>query len=255
MGLIIAIAGSQLAVSLVNLASTLLVKPKRFPKLDFSKGVPDIAKTLVIVPTMLGSLAAIESMVEALEVRFLGNRTKNIYFGLLTDFNDSNKEHQPTDEILLNTLIRKISDLNKHYVRTEEDIFFLFHRSRQWNESEHKWMGKERKRGKLSDLNDFLLGKKQDNFSLLAGSASTLKNIKYVITLDTDTQLPRDVAKYLIGTMEHPLNRPHYDTQKQCITNGHSILQLRIAESLPSQNLSRYLWLSGNEFGIDPYTL
>lgn len=253
LGLIFAISGSQLAIALVNLISTLVVKPRSLPKMDFTKEIPSSTPTLVIIPTLLGSINDINSMVEALEVRYLGNRVKNVYFGLLTDFNDSKSEHEPNDELLLKTLSEKIVDLNKQY-SYEKDVFFLFHRPRQWNEKEQRWMGRERKRGKLSDLNDFLKGKPQNHFSLIVGETKTLESIKYVVTLDSDTQLPRDTIRFLVGTIEHPLNRAIYDEKKERVIAGHSILQPRVAEALPDNGPSRYVWLCGNEFGVDPYT-
>jgi cyclic beta-1,2-glucan synthetase len=132
--------------------------------------------------------------------------------------------------------------------------FFLFHRPRSWNPRERLWMGHERKRGKLADLNALLRGGPADRFVLVVGDASVLPSVKYVITLDTDTELPRDAAWQFIGAMEHPLNRPRYDGGKGRITEGYGILQPRVAVSLPGTNRSRYARLYGGEPGIDPYT-
>lgn len=254
LGLIIAICGSQLALAMVNLLSTLLVKPKSLPRMDFTLGIPLSFRTLVVVPSMLGSVEGVETQIEALEVRFLGNRDKNLLFALLTDFNDSTTEHRPEDEILLSLAKDNIEALNKRYASDNQDIFFLLHRPRRYNEHEKIWMGWERKRGKLSDLNNLLRGNNQSSFSFVVGNIEELTHIKYVITLDSDTQLSRESARQFVATMAHPLNRPCYDNNKQIVIDGYGILQPRIAETLGSVGPSRYVWLYGNEFGIDPYT-
>jgi cellobiose phosphorylase len=254
LGIVIAICSSQLAVALVNLASTLLVKPQPLPKMDFSLGIPSSFRTLVVVPAMLSSEAGIDSLVEALEVRFLGNRDNHLHFALLTDFNDASVAHRPEDMALLSMAEAQINALNQRYPREDSDIFFLFHRPREWNEKEGVWMGRERKRGKLADLNNLLVKNKRDAFSLIVGRIEPLASVKYVITLDSDTQLPRDSARQFVGTMVHPLNRPRLDETKQCVVEGYGILQPRVAEALPSPGPTRYVWLCGNEFGIDPYT-
>ena len=144
-----------------------------------------------------------------------------------------------------------IEGLNEKYVG---GTFFLFHRPRRWNPKERLWMGYERKRGKLAELNSFLRGGSRDRFSLVVGETAVLSNVKYVITLDTDTQLPRDAAWQFVGAMAHPLNRARYDESKQRISEGYGILQPRVAVSLPCTNRSRYARLFGSEPGIDPYT-
>ncbi|MGH7261430.1 MAG: glucoamylase family protein, partial [Nitrospiraceae bacterium] len=134
------------------------------------------------------------------------------------------------------------------------DTFFLFHRPRRWNPQERIWMGYERKRGKLAELNSLLRGGSNDRFSLVVGETAVLSNVKYVITLDTDTQLPRDSARQFAGAMAHPMNRARYDEDKQRVCEGYGILQPRMAVSLPGANRSRYARLCGSEPGIDPYT-
>ncbi len=260
------LAASQLAVGLVNWLATLLVTPHSLPKMDFSAGIPTQWRTLVVVPTMLTGAQNIEDLVEALEVRFLANRDESLHFGLLTDFLDAHEESLPEDEPLLRLVKTRIDELNGKY-RSEDgqagnDKFFLFHRPRRWNPQEKIWMGYERKRGKLADLNALLRGDGHDGanngakdaFSLIVGDTAILSNVKYVITLDTDTRLPRDAARQFVGAMAHPLNRPWYDEAKRRVIEGYSILQPRVAVSLPGTNRSRYARLYGGESGIDPYT-
>jgi hypothetical protein len=249
----LALLVSQSAIALVNWTVMLFIKPDPLPRMDFSKEIPASCRTLVVVPSMLGHVAHIESLVEALEIRYLGNRDPHLHFALLTDFNDAPTEHLPNDEILLTAAQQQIAALNKRYCREHEDIFFLFHRPRRWNSVEKVWMGYERKRGKLNDLNALLCDNNKTNFSLIEGRTEILAHIKYVITLDSDTQLPRESAHQLIGVMAHPLNQPVYDSQKQRVVAGFGILQPRMAEAL-AKSSSRYLGLISSEAGIDQYT-
>jgi hypothetical protein len=253
-GLLSLLCTSHLAVALVNWLATLLVPPHMLPRLDFSRGIPPESRTLVVIPTILTSAANLEGLVEALEVRFLANRDENLHFGLLTDFRDAHAEVMPEDEPLLRLARQRIEALNEKYCSAKHDTFFLFHRPRRWNPPEQLWMGYERKRGKLAELNALLRGGAQGRFSLVVGETAVLSNVKYVITLDTDTQLPRDVARQLVGTMAHPLHRPRYDEGRQRVVEGYGILQPRLAESLPGTKRSRYARLCGSEPGIDPYT-
>ncbi len=254
LGVLLLLCASQLAVALVNWLATLLATPHLLPRMDFSGGIPPEFRTLVVVPTMLGSAQNIEDLTEALEVRFLANRDDNLHFGLLTDFPDAHEETLPDDEPLLRLAQQRIEELNQKYEGANGDAFFLFHRPRRWNPRERLWMGYERKRGKLADLNSFLRGGSRDRFSLVVGETAVLGNVKYVITLDTDTQLPRDSAWQFVGAMAHPLNRARYDENKQRVVEGYGILQPRVAASLPGTNRSRYARLWGSEPGIDPYT-
>ena len=261
-GILSVLCTSQLALSIVNWLATLLVIPQPLPRMDFSKGIPPEARTLTIVPTMLTSARGIEDLIEGLEVRFLANRDNNLHFGLLTDFQDAAEEILPEDGPLLSLARQRIEELNEKYRNAKGDTFFLFHRPRLWNARDSVWMGFERKRGKLADLNAFLRGGKnsgthdlpKNSFSLIVGNTEILANVKYVITLDTDTQLPRDAARQFVGAMAHPLNRPLYDEGLKRIVDGYGILQPRVAVSLPGTNRSRYARLYGSDPGIDPYT-
>src|SRR5208337_4731908 len=208
-GVLSLLCGSHLAVAAVNWLATLLVMPHPLPRMDFSKGIPPESHTLVIVPTMLTSVQNIEDLIDGLEVRFLANRDDHLHFGLLTDFRDALEETLPEDEPLLRLARQRIEELNEKYRNSESDTFFLFHRPRRWNPRDRIWMGYERKRGKLADLNS-LLRRGADNapafgtpsylkrgkgelvggFSLIVGETAILSNVTYVITLDTDTQLP-----------------------------------------------------------------
>lgn len=262
------LGGSQLAVNLVNWVTTLITTPRPLPRMDFSLGIPREASTVVVVPTMIFNKESIDSLCESLEVRFLANRDAHLRFCLLTDFADAQTESLPHEADLLSYIETKINDLNSHYpypveagkrVSTEIggngiDYFLLLHRPRRWNEDENIWMGYERKRGKLAEFNAFLRGGARQAFALIVGGVARLDATKYVITLDTDTDLPRESARQFVATMEHPLNRPYYDPIKKRITEGYGILQPRVAVSLPGSEASLYELMCGGEVGIDPYT-
>lgn len=248
------IAASALAVPLVNLFVTLIFPPRTLPRLDFSSGIPAAHRTMVVVPTLLSKPQEIDDLLEALEIRYLGNRDSNLFFALLTDFRDAPQCTQPEDDALLAYARTAVQRLNAAYQDDRPCIFYWFHRPRVWNPYEQVWMGYERKRGKLEQFNALLRGAAKTAFSEIAGEISILESIQYVITLDTDTQLPRDAARTLIGNIAHPLNRPVYDTEKRRIVEGYAILQPRVSISLTSAGQSRFTKLFAGESGIDPYS-
>ncbi len=253
-GLLSLLCASHLAVALVNWLATLLAAPRPLPRMDFSRGIPREFRTLVVVPTMLTSTRTVEDLIEALEVRFLANRDDHLHFGLLTDFRDAIEETLPEDEPLLRLARQRIEELNEKYRSPEGGTFFLFHRPRRWNPLDRIWMGYERKRGKLADLNGLLRGRSSDRFALVVGETALLSEVRYVITLDTDTQLPRDSAWQFVGAMAHPLNRARYDEDQKRVVAGYGILQPRVAASLSGTNRSRYARMCASELGTDPYT-
>jgi len=245
---------SQLAVSVVNFFSSLWVKPDLLSRMDFSQEIPPEFRTLVIIPVIINNTEEIEKLAEDLEVRFLANRRDNLHFGLLTDFADANAETLLGDQELVDFAKQKIEELNGKYFREKNDLFYLLHRPRRWNQHENVWMGYERKRGKLTELNLLLREGVTKNFSLIIGDQTIFPSVKYVITLDADTQLPLGTAWKLVGTMAHPLNHPWYDEIKKRVTKGYGILQPRVTVSLPDRRSTPYARMHGNEPGIDPYT-
>ncbi|MGV8940608.1 MAG: GH36-type glycosyl hydrolase domain-containing protein [Lysobacter sp.] len=253
-GLLGVIAFSELGVACVNWGATLLASPRTLPRMDYSEGIPESARTVVAVPTMFGSVETIQGLLEALEVRFLANRDRHLHFVLLGDFFDADQQVLPKDGALLAAGRQEIEALNARYANGHGDIFFLFHRPREWNPRERTWMGRERKRGKLSALNGFLRNGIREPFLSIVGNTDALRDVRYVITLDTDTKLPRDTARQLVGTLAHPLNRAGFDPQRRVVTRGYGILQPRVGISMSGQASSWYARLYGSEPGIDPYT-
>ncbi|MWV17362.1 cyclic beta 1-2 glucan synthetase [Pseudomonas sp. L-22-4S-12] len=244
---------SCLALGLVNWLVTLTLPPHILPRLDYSAGIPEQSRSLVVVPTLIGNARDLEELVEGLEVRFLANRDANLHFALLTDFMDAPSEVLEQDAALL--LARQLIEaLNHKYPAGGAARFYLLHRPRRWNPSEGVWMGHERKRGKLAALNALLRGQGRKQFALIVGDIAALPRVNYVISLDTDTQLPRDVARQLVGALAHPLNQAVFDPAGRCIVAGYAILQPRIGISLPSTARSAYAQLFGSDAGVDPYT-
>ncbi|HEY2345793.1 MAG TPA: glucoamylase family protein [Xanthomonadaceae bacterium] len=249
------VVASDLAVALANWAVTLLVAPRPLPRMDYSEGLPSEARTLVVVPAMLVDIDSVESLVEGLEVRFLANRGPHLHFALLTDFLDAAQPSLASDEPLLDLARRRIAGLNRKYADADgEDRFFLLHRPRLRNERERAWMGRERKRGKLADLNALLRSGTTSAFAAIEGGIDVLAHVRYVVTLDSDTRLPRDAAIAFVATLAHPLNRARWDEQAGRVAAGHGILQPRVGTSLSGAPRSAYARWMASEPGIDPYT-
>ncbi|MET0383857.1 MAG: cyclic beta 1-2 glucan synthetase, partial [Burkholderiaceae bacterium] len=261
--LLLLLSTSQLALALVNWIVTLAATPEALPRMDYSLGISPGARTLIAVPTLLGKHADVDSLADAIEVRFLANRDPQLQFALLTDLRDAPAETLPEDAELIGYAAARIAALNKRYEARDDANpriapFLLLHRPRRWNARENVWMGHERKRGKLADLNALLRGRpdSEKRFAVMVGDVSSLQHVRYVITLDSDTQLPRDAAAEMISAMAHPLNRPRFGDGARggVVVEGYGILQPRVGLNLPSVGRSGYARMFGGEPGIDPYT-
>src|ERR1700683_1595921 len=250
--LILLLPSSQAAVQLMNYLTTNLMQVEALPKLDFSKGIPDDCVTLVAIPTLLLSEKQVHTLVENLEVRFLGNHDRNMHFALVSDLPDT--PHPAPEENSLIALCEKlIGELNERYSGKNMSSFFLLHRHRVYNPRERGWMGWERKRGKLLDLNQ-LLRQQYDSFPVKVGDLSILPDVRFVITLDSDTELPRGSAHRLVGALAHPLNQAIIDPDKNIVVAGYGILQPRVGVSVQSTTRSRLAAIFAGETGLDPYT-
>ncbi len=248
------IPASDLAVSVLNWDVTHFLPPRLLPRMETMSGIPQDAVTMVVVPTILSDESQVQELIEKIQVHFLANQDKNIFFALLSDFADADFEQSQQDEQLLEMARNGIASLNDQYPDSGARRFHLFHRRRQWNPGEGVWMGWERKRGKLEEFNRLARGASDTSFVVHTADKLLLGRIKYVLTLDTDTQLPRDTARKLIGTAIHPLNRPIYDAQAQRVVRGYGILQPRVSISLESASRSLFARIFSGNTGIDPYT-
>src|ERR1700694_5940570 len=249
------IPASEIGIGVINQLITLLLPPRLLSKLELrDDGIPEEYMTAVVVPTLLSSVHGGEEALEHIEVQYLANRDPNLQFAILSDFTDSPTESRPGDEEILATAAVGIKALNARYGLAGEDVFFLFHRPRLWNPKQGVWMGWERKRGKLAQFNKFLRGGAKDAFTTIIGDTSRLGFVRYVVTLDSDTVLPRDAAQLLVGTIAHPLNRAHYDPKIGRVTDGYGIIQPRVGVALTSAHRSYFASIHSGHPGVDPYT-
>ena len=252
--LLLILPASEVAVGLCNVVVTALLPPRILPKLEFKQGLPSDNTTLVAVPTLLESEAGIAQLLEDLEVRFLANSETHLYFALLSDFTDAKSEVVAGDRELLACAVDGIHALNARHPKTGAPRFWLLHRRRVLNPREACFMGWERKRGKLEELNRFLRGARDTSFAHITVSGEALPHVQFVITLDTDTALPRDVARELIGAIAHPLNRAVVDPITRRAVRGYGIIQPRVGTLPQSSRQSRFARIFAGPPGIDPYT-
>ena len=256
LGLCAAIPASDLAVALLNRFITAVVPPKLLPRLEWADGVPSDARTLVVVPTLLTCEADAEKQVEQIEVHYLANADGDVRFALVTDWADAATETTAADDGILSAVRAGIARLNEAHGPMADGSarFYVFHRRRFWNPSEKVWMGWERKRGKLRELNRLLHGEHSTSFISEDGAPLvTPANVRYIVTLDADTRLPIGAVHRLVGTMAHPLNRPRIDPVTRYVVEGHAVLQPRVTAPLPGRAGSVFQRLSSGASGIDPY--
>ncbi len=220
--LLFAIPVSELAVALVNALILFAFPPRLMPRLDFEEAIPEQHRTLVVVPSLLDNETTLQALLDELEVRSLANPEENLHFALLTDFVDADREDDTEQERrLLESAEAGIAQLNERF-GPGKARYFLLHRRRKWNPSEGRFMGWERKRGKLEELNRLLRGAADTSFTTVTAPLGLLASVRYVITLDADTELPRGVARRLVGAMAHPQNRPVLDPTRQRVVRGYS---------------------------------
>jgi cyclic beta-1,2-glucan synthetase len=250
------LAASDIGITLVNLWVTRFCSPSVLPGLELVDGVPTELRTIIAVPILLTSAAEIDEYVRGLEVHYLATQDGDIRFALLSDWIDSTTETAPQDDELLKLAAAGIARLNRlHGSVHGDDRFLLLHRKRLWNPAQGRWMGWERKRGKLHEFNLLLRGSKDTSFIPFGGrEPQAHAGVRYVICLDADTRLPRGAARALIGKMAHPLNRPVIDNAKRLVIAGYGILQPRVTPSLPTgHEASFFQSVFSGPSGIDPY--
>ena len=242
---------SELAIALLNALLTSAIPPRQLPKLALRNGIPAQDRTIVAVPAIIDSESHVESLFHDLEVRFLANRDPHLHFALLSDFADASAQAAAGDNTLVVLARAKVDALNERY---GGDRFFVFHRERRWNPRQQRWMGWERKRGKLAEFNRLLRGATDTSFVIAHGDLAILRSIKYVITLDSDTHLPLEAGRRLVGTLSHPLNRARFDARLQRVTEGYGVLQPRVQVSVESASRTMFAQVFSGHVGLDPYT-
>ena len=252
------IPASDVAIAMINRLITKYVGGILLPAMELLDGIPLNLRTIIVMPAMLADSASIENHIDRLEVHHLANPDEHFVFALVSDWRDANVAQSPADTALLQTAAQGIARLNQLYGPVfDGKRFFLLHRKRIWNESEAAWIGWERKRGKLHELNRLLRGATDTSFMAIDGQPPALPpGLRYVITLDADTRLPIGAAKRLVGKMAHPLNQPRYNPATGTVTRGHAVLQPRVTPSLPmgSEGSLFQRTFSGPN-GLDPYAL
>lgn len=252
--LLLLIPVSQLAIEAVNYLILRLLPPRTLPKMDFREtGIPDAFRTLIVVPMMLVNEETIRGEVEKLEIRYLANREDNLFFSLFSDYTDAANISSEDDGLLLRTVQECMESLDK---RHGGGRFFLFHRERRWCKSERKFIGWERKRGKLEELNRLIDGTRPVSSEKLVyvGDAQQLAKVRFIITLDSDTCLPHATARRMVETLAHPLNQPRFAADGTVMPGSFTIIQPRVSPTLPSASASLFSRLFCDAVGIDPYT-
>ncbi len=256
LGLLGAVPAVDVAVQLVNRAVTRGLSARRLPGLALRDGIPEELRTLLAMPVMLNSRASVERHLHNLEIHYLASPDDQLHFALLSDWVDADAESQPGDDALIDIAILGIARLNRRYGQAKGgDRFLLLHRKRVWCESEQRWMGWERKRGKLQELNRLLRGDTGTTYITSTGKSPWVPSgVRYVLTLDADTRVPRDTPRRLIGKMAHPLNRPQFNQRMGRVVDGYAILQPRVAFSLPVEvEATPFQRVFSGAAGVDPY--
>ncbi|MCW2485231.1 cyclic beta 1-2 glucan synthetase [Candidatus Symbiopectobacterium sp. NZEC127] len=249
------LVASQLATFLLSEATTRCRTPTPLPRMDFSREIPAAFSSMVVIPCLLTSRESISKLLKRLEVCYLANTSAHLYFALLTDFVDSTTPDAQEHNDLLAWADAQTRELNHRYARDGDPVFYLLHRAPAWNPKQGVWMGYERKRGKLALLNRWLRHPEGQFAHIVGNVTGPVNRIKYVITLDCDTVLPRDTAHKLVATLAHPLNQPKYDPASQRVIEGYGILQPGMAEEIPRYGQGRYATLFSGAAGNDPYTM
>jgi cyclic beta-1,2-glucan synthetase len=247
-----ALPASEAAFGLFNTLVSLILKPSRLTGYEFKDGVPAEARTMVVVPVLFGNRDDVEEAVHNLEVHYLSNMSGELHFAILSDWPDSATEQGEGDMALLDHARKQVAALNARYPREGHARFYLLHRRRLYNWAEDCWMGWERKRGKLEELNALLRGDKDTTF--FAPASPLPDDVIYVMTLDADTRMMRDAVARLVGKLHHPLNRPVIDPQTGRLASGRGILQPRVTPSLTTgDEASFFQRIFSSNRGIDPY--
>ena len=245
---------SELVIQTIQYLLGKVVKPKVIPKMNFEKGIDSPNATFVVIPTIIKSKEKVQELFKKLEVFYLANKSENLYFSVLGDCSESNYKEEKFDEEVINEGLKQTKILNKKYQNNKFPIFHFIYRERKFNNKEGKYLGWERKRGMLTQFNEYILKHEKNKFRINTIDQEILPKIKYVITLDADTDLPLNTAFELIGAMAHILNKPEIDENKNIVVNGHALLQPRVGINLEDSNKNIFTKIFAGAGGIDNYT-
>ena len=278
------IPSSEIVIQTIQFVLSKIVKPKLIPKIDFSKGIDEENSTIVVIPTILKNKQKVQELMRKLEVFYIANKSDNLYFALLGDCSECSKKEEDFDNEVIEEGIKQCEYLNEKYKKQAEPIFHFLYRERTWNPQEEKYLGWERKRGLLNQFNEYMLGnipnvfrantmeaiqdfrdvsqnlEKKDlgtrpqNLTFEKCHQKHLNQIKYVITLDADTDLVLGSAFELVGVMAHILNKPIIDKEKNIVTEGYGIIQPRVGVNLDISYKNLFTKIFAGSGGIDSYT-
>jgi cyclic beta-1,2-glucan synthetase len=228
-------------------------KPLHLLRYDLAGGIPEEAAAMVVIPVIWSTPDEVHELADRLELHYLANRDPNLHFALLGDFADAKEERLPEDAAVVAAAQERIKELNDKYASSGGSRFYFFQRRRLWNPSEGVWMGWERKRGKLVEFVELLRGSRNTTYEVVNGDTSVFPKIRYIITLDADTQLPAGSARRMIATLHLPYNRPRLNDKRTRVIEGYGVLQPRIGISYEGAEHSRLTSLWSVAPGIDPY--
>ena len=259
---------TEIVIQIIQYILSKFIKPKLIPKLDLINGIPEEYTTVVVIPTIIKNVEKVKELFSKLEVFYLANKSENLYFVLLGDCTSSKKQSEDFDRELINAGKEEIEKLNKKYPNANLGKFQFLYRKRTWSKGENVYLGWERKRGLLTQFNEFLINcknysKRKNNFPFLANTIdeylkqseeNVLPNIRYIITLDADTDLVLNTGLELVGAMAHILNKPVLDKQKNVVIDGYGIMQPRIGVDLTASKRSLFAEIFAGNGGVDSYT-
>lgn len=262
--LLLLLPNSEAAVAVVNRLISESTTPSSLPRLALANGIPEAHRVLVVIPCMLTTTTVIDALVHRLRLHHLANPERHAQFALLSDWADADSAHLESDANLLAHAVEQVQSLNRLHPQAESDAtdvprFVILHRQRQFSDSEQRWIGWERKRGKLEQLVDALANPSPADpssaFIDLGPLSRVAANTPYIVTLDSDTELPPGHLRELVGVAAHPHNQPVFDAVTRSVVGGYGILQPRVATPLPlPQERTPYHWLFSGQCGIDPYS-
>ena len=242
----------SILIKIIQYISGKIVKPKLIPKMDYSSGIPDEYATMVVIPTIIKNKEKVQEIMRKLEVFYNANKSENLYFTLLGDCSSSKNEKEDFDDVVIETGINECKILNEKYKNDDYKIFNFIYRKRSWNKGENCYLGWERKRGLLSQFNDYMLGKQVEHFK--ANTFEKIPNIKYIITLDADTNLVLNTGLELVGAMAHILNRPVLNKERNLVVDGYGLMQPRVGINLLETRKSIFTKIFSGLGGTDSYT-
>ena len=248
---------SEIVIQTIQYILGKVVKPKLIPKMELKNGISKENATFVVIPTIIKSKEKVQELFEKMEVFYLANKSPNLYFAVLGDCSESNMQEEKFDKEVEEEGLKQVARLNAKYSEQSEGenefpIFHFIYRERKYNKSEEKYLGWERKRGLLTQFNEYILKHEKNQFKVNTINQEEIPFIKYVITLDSDTDLVLNTTFELVGAMSHILNKP--EIQNGIVIKGHALMQPRVGINLDISHKNLFTKIFAGAGGIDNYT-